>query len=525
MRLPKWLRSVPAVAGSLRASSTNPDNPAEANQWRKLGRASSRNLTGFQHADMVRQCVKSAQVDPLARAHVRLLRSIIVGAEELGIEVRCKDETARARLQELMDLGWNHPVNDLRSTLGELVDGLTTTGSLALCLSTDDKGEGGTGSMLTAIGYIDPESFVDPGVLADPGNPRDPIAVLRAAWLASGPASVIAHPIVRNDDTVHPMFRGADGGPMKPGTMLTIPRRDTFGGPLQVAVDEPVAYLGINKVAPSQTLGISDLYACLDLMGLLDELVFSAVERSINIGAYSLQVKFPKGTGAKEIEDRMATIRADLESGKGRAVGTTDDVTIQAVFAALQSGEWATLEKMARTTALIGLGPWPVHIFSDGGQTNVATAAEQGSPVANFLLDRQNVFRKFMVKVAMYMLRRYPEARRLLEANPDANLHLALPVIIAKDSTRESNVLAVETSTLVLAVENGLIEREAAQREFRDVANRYGLHFKPEDSPDADDFEEKRAAGIDLPVTKIPATPPNENEGGTPPSDRGGSAD
>jgi hypothetical protein len=252
-------------------------------------------------------------------------------------------------------------------------------------------------------------------------------------------------------------------------------------------------------------------------MGLLDELVVGAVERSINIGAYSLHVKFPKGTSNDEITTRMNAIRADLESGKGRAVGTTDDVTIQAVFAQLQAGEWATLEKVARVNALIGLGPWPIHIFSDGGSTNVATAAEQGSPVANFLLDRQNKFRKFFLRIALYMLRRYPEARRLIDANQDASLHLTLPVIVAKDTTRESNVWTVETNTLGLAVASGFVKRDAAAREWRMASDQYGLHFKPEDTPTDEEFKAEAAVGIQAPSFKpTPEPPPTKLNDGTP---------
>lgn len=501
-----FTRTKPVTSGSLRASSTNPDSVEQQNQWRRLGASSSRNLAGYQHINMVRQCVKSATVDPIARAHVRLVRAITVGAQELGIEVRCQDVEARKTLQDRVDTGWNHPANDLGASLGELMDGLTTTGSLALTLTTDADADG-KGSMLTTIGYLDPESFADPGVLCDPGNARDPIAVLRGGFFASQ-GDIIAHPIIRNDDTVHVVFRDpASGRPLPLGATVEIPRRTTFGGPLRVVVGEPCMYLGINRVAPNQTLGISDLYTSLDLMGLLDELAFKSVERSVNLGAYSLHVKFPRGTDPKDVEARMNTIRADLESGMGRAVGTTDDVVITTIAAQLQAGEWATLEKMARTIALIGLGPWPAHMFSDGGATNVATAAEQGSPVANFLLDRQNAFSKFIIRIATYMLRRYPEARRLLDANPDAHLHISLPVIVAKDTTRESNVLQVETAVLIQAVENGLLKREAAQREARDLMNRYGMRITPEDVPDVATWEANRAAGIDLPITRVPPLP------------------
>jgi hypothetical protein len=447
---------------------------------------------------MVEECSHAAQVDGMARAHVRLVTAITVGAQEIDPEIECKDESARDRLDELLDTFWEDPVNDLATSLGEFMNGLTTTGSLCLTLHT------GFGSRLTRIGYLDPASFASPGVLTDPANVRQPIAVLRGSWTSS--ADVVAHPIVQTDGSVHEMFAGK-----KEGAKVTIERSGDFGGNIAVHVGAPCIYLGINRVSPSQSVGISDLYPALDLMNLLDELVFGAVERSINLGAYSLHVKFPKGTPAQEIEARMNTIRGDLESGRGRAVGTTDDVSIDAVAAALQAGEWATLEKVARTNSLIALGPWPIHIFSEGAGTNVTVAAEQGSPVANFLLERQNSFRKFMVRLCMYALQQYPEARALIESN-EVEIRFPLPVIVAKNTTRESNVLSVEANILATAEDRGWIKLEAAQREFADAAKRYGFEIGTGDIPDPAEVEEKRAMqALTLAPMKPDETPDPED--------------
>lgn len=515
MKLPDWLpfgSNKPAVSGRISASSSNPDNPAERSSWRRFGAASARNLPAHDHRMMVEQCDRSAKVDGMSRAHMRLVRSITVGAQEVGPEVRCKDVAARDALQRFADLVWNLPGNDFACSLGDFMDGLCASGTVALTVRTD-RDAAGVGSQLTSFGAIDPAVIVD--LVIDPGNAREPLAVLRQSFDTS--ATLAANPCIRSDGSVHPMFRGADGNPLPVGTSKVIPRNKQLGGDVQCVIAEPCMLVGVNRTGPTMTLGTSDLMPSLDLQGLIDDLVFGATERTVNFGAYSIVVKFPKGTSKADIDEKMKLIQADLESGRGRAVGVTEDISIEAVSAQLNAGEIATVEKFARTHALIALGPWGTYLFSDGGATNVATAAEQGSPVANFLLERQNILRRYVVRCMRYALEQIPEARRLLAANEDAHIHLSLPVIVAKDTTRESNVLMVETNVLTTAMDANLVKLEAAQREFRDGANRYGLHFKPEDSPTEEEIAKKReeqANALQMPALSLPP------DGPTPPASK-----
>lgn len=472
--VPKWLRSTsPAVA--VRAADHTADTPENAPYWRRLGEHSSRNLAAVDHGEMVKACVKAAQADGMGRSHVRLVRSITVGAMEIDAQVECKDQTAQKRLADQLKVFWKDPFNRLDVNLGQFMAGLTTTGSLCLTLHT------GAGSKLTRIGYIDPSTFVAPGVVTDPANVLRRMCVLRAA--PGAVRTTIAHPIVQPDYLLPIEFAAlAEGSAMK----LTVGDQQ-----MDVIVGAPCVYAGINITAPNQSVGISDLYPGLDVMCATNELVFGAMERSINLGAYSLHVKFPKGTSAKEITDRMAAIKQDLEAGSGRAVGTTEDIAIAPISAVLQAGEWATMEKMGRTSSLIALGPWPVHIFSEGAGTNVTAAAEQGSPVANFLLERQNDLRRLILFVCEYALRKYPEMKALMEANPDARVVLPLPTIVAKNTTRESNVLAVELTTLRTLYDSGAITLEAFRRESIDAAARYGFSLTPQDMPSEAEAKEK----------------------------------
>lgn len=487
------------MARRVNANNHSADLPENAPYFRRLGQGKSRNLAEVDHRRMVDESTKAAQLDGIAKAHVRLTVAITVGAQEVGPEVQCENQEARKRLQGLLDLVWNDPVNRMGSRLPDLMAGLTTTGSLALTVHTAPE------SRITRIGYLDPAEFVAPGMYVDPGNCFDPICLLRTDPLRDG--AIVAHPVLRADSSLHPLMEQR-----VEGDVVTLPALKTMAGPLKVVIGAPCRYLGINIVAPNQTLGISDLYASLDIMAMCDELVFKSADRSLNIGTYSTHVKFPEGTTAEQIATGMAAIRADVESGNGRAVGTTKNVEIGVISANLQSGEWSAMEKMTRTTALTGLGPWPVHMFSEGAATNVTTAAEQGSPVANFLLGRQNPFRQMLQELCLHMVRQFPEARGLLDANPDVRVHLPLPVIIAKDSTREANVLAVETNALTAARDAGFITTAAAQREWRDGATRYGMHFSLEDSPDPEDVDEERSQMLTLPPLQLDTKSDRESD-------------
>lgn len=501
LRAPLRLPSV-TVGSRVRAAETanSADTPENAKYWRRLGERSSRNLREIDHQKMVGECTHSAQVDGMGRSHVRLVRSITVGAMEIDAQTECKDEAAREKIAEQLRVFWRDPMNAMPRRLGDFMAGLTSTGSLCLTLHT------GVVSKLTRIGYVDPAAFVAPGVVTDPGNVLAPLCVLRKA--SGSVAAVVAHPIVREDLTIAEEFVG-----MAPGTAVKIPVGERT---VDATLGVPCVYAGVNIVAPNQSVGISDLYPALDLMHLLDELVFRSVERSINLGAYSLHVKFPKGTSADDITKRMDAIRADLESGDGRSVGTTDDVSIAAVAAALQAGEWATLEKMARTNALISLGPWPVHIFSEGAGTNVTAAAEQGSPVANFLLERQNDLRRAILLLTTYALRQYPEVAKLLDKHKDARVVLPLPTIVAKNTTRESNVLMVELTALRRLYDDGVITLEGFRREALDASARYGFSLTQADLEDMT----KARARIEMQSLSVAPLQPDDDPDADP---RGGS--
>lgn len=466
------------------------DTPENAAYWRRIGSGSARmrNLAEIDHRRMVAESVRAAQRDPMAKAHLRLVTSITVGAMEAGPEVRGGTPESRKELQRHLDSVWNEARNEWPSRLPSLMTGLCSTGSLALTIHQ------GGGSARTLVGYLDPEEFVSPGIIVDPDNVFDRIALLREG----DDVVPFAHPVLRPDGTKHSIFDRA-----VPGDTVSLPRRRSKGGPIKAIVAADVVYAGCNFAAPNQTVGISDLFAAVDVMALTDELVFSGANRSINLGAYSLHVTFPRGTLKDAIDKAMAAIRADLESGQGRAIGTTEDIGIKAVFPSLQSGEWQTMEEMVRKSALIGLGPWPIHMFSDGGATNQAAAAEQGSPVANFLLTRQNEFRRAIEQVLMCALRGIPEARKILDSDPALCILLPLPVIVAKDTTRESNVLSVEMSAISHAREAGFVTTSAAQRLARDSFTRYGLPVREEDAPDADEVDAERSVTFALPPLRV----------------------
>jgi len=492
-------RITAGVARIVRGSSSDPDNRDEAYQWRKIGAAKAKNLAAYDHLRMVQECTQSAVKDGFGKAHVRLVTAITVGAGEMFPSVRCEDEAAREKAQKLLLETWNDPVNTLSTALPEFMRGLCTTGSLCLTVHTGDT------SKRTRVGYVDPASFVEPFVLTDPGNVREPIAVLRGNWNAM--SDMVAHPVLGIDGLCHQLMTGAAegrGAPIAVGSKVTLPKgAGATDGQMTVTVGAPCFYLGVNRVAPNQTCGVSDLYASLDLIGQIENLIYGAAGRSLNLAAFSLHADFKEGTSQDKMNEILSGIKADVESGDGRVFGT-QGVEVKAIAAALQAGEWATLEKMLRVAVLIGLGPWPVHAFSEAGGTNVTAAAEQGAAITNVLLDRQNEFRRFLLSLCWYMLRQYPEFAAIEAANPDLAIELPLPVIVAKDTTRESNVLAAETNLLLAAVSGGLIELPAAQRNFREQANRYGLEVLPEDAPDAEEFQEKqqlsaRAFDLDMP--------------------------
>lgn len=484
-------KTVPVVASARVAAALTPnsaDIPENAHLWRRVGRAHDRNLQGYDHARMVEACTHAAKLNPLAKAHTRLVSSITVGANEIDPQVEgVEDDAKRKQIEDMVREFWHSPVNDFSAQLPDMMDSLTTTGSLILVAFTG-RDAMGLGSGRTSIGQIDPADLIMPGVVCNPENAREPIAVLRRG---ANPEDCYAHPILRADDTVHEALRGAT-------FTMTTRAAGVSSVTKTYKVEAPCWYLGINRTSIGQTVGISDLYATTDMSGLHDALVFGSAERSVNFGAFAWHADFPEGTEASVVRDQVKELARDLEDGSGRLVGTSG-VTIQALAAALQATDYAAVEQMIRKMVAIGLGPWPLHMLSDGTTTNVATAAEQGSPVANFLLSRQNAFRRLLVRMVTYAVRQRTGGRKLLEET-GARIHIPLPVIVAKDTTRESNTLSTETAILSAGVSSDFITRDAAARNWRDQANRYGFHVKPEDTPTDEEIADRAPAFTGLPM-------------------------
>lgn len=253
---------------------------------------------------------------------------------------------------------------------------------------------------------------------------------------------------------------------------------------------------------PLSTRGLSVLYPMADFIDLLDQLLFSEVERWLLLKAFVWDVTV---TGDERAVGEVARINR-TPPPPGSVNVHNDKIAWEAKSPALDSADSVTGIRFLRNHVL-GAGGIPEMWYAEGGDVNRAVGAVMAEVPRKRLTALQNEWRHIMqdimqaqidAAVATGMIpARVP--REDSEGNPTDDLidaraavHVHLPDLSGDDSQQVATTLQALTSTLVLAENQSYVTKDTARQTFLSLLTQFGVDFDPEQ--EARRIEEELAA-------------------------------
>ena len=374
--------------------------------------------------------------NPMARRLINLTTEFVLGA---GLSFVANDPTVSAWLERF----WRDPVNAMDLTLAEYVRELALFGEQCYtAVRNPVSGE-------VRLGYVDPFEIdeVVHGTFAA-GELAVPIeVVLKKNVLSDAPARRLKI-IRRDEDPSSPTFGHLTG--------------DCF-------------FFAINK-ARRATRGRSDIFALADWLDAYEQMLFDQVDRSQLLNVFVWDVLL-KGKTQEEIDEwlktqgrppRRASLRAHNENVEWRAVAPS------------LGGQDMTDSARLFKNHILGSAGFPEHWFAEGGETNLATAVEMGTPTFKMLSERQRYVVHILRSLLDYVIDSAVVAGSLPE-DGNRRYDLVLPDLSVRDTSRIAAALAQAVAAITTAESAGWVRKQTAARIFAALAGQLGVVVNPEE--------------------------------------------
>lgn len=521
--MPGWLQSlrrrvVEAMGGSLMGDSGTARN--EDRGWSPItARAKNklRDLDIISHMDMVKVALYLYAGNALARWLVTMPVSLTVG-QELGYSIAVNSGRAQMEpeaaiklttdIREVLDKFWYHPAHDLAQKAPEYARTYLVTGHLILPVSFVNKVDG-----IPHLDIIDAQQIkeVDPleGSSMVPGAVR---------------------------------FMRADQGGVTKEERLEIIQQSVDGALLPEVRDTEKAVGAClyfrNNLLLNSMRGVSYLMDVADWLDALDQFTWITLDRAKLRNAIVWHLKL-KGMTAPQIETEVNRV-AGLIGKPGTVYGSNENAELEAKVADIGAAESTELGRMI-LTHILGSKGFPESWYSQGGNSNRATAAEQTDVAYKAILALQNTFRG-MFRTMLWMAydsaqdaqpKRFPKRSE----SPWLTLEPDMPVIAERDMSRLASATSQLASAFGTAVEDKLISRRTARTQFLAVVGKTTggaiaideeeAQIAAEEEEDATSAAERAANDAKAGFDKALADPPEENATKTDPAavaDGGGAA-
>lgn len=448
------------------------DGIDEDGLWRSITGERSSNLPEFQQARSITIAKYLFRSNPTGNRLLEMLTDFVLG-EGVSLSFRNSD------VEKVVMRHWDDPYNDWDLAMADYFQNYLLFGELLMPLFPNAQ----NGHM--RIGLQLAENIE--GVQSDPENWRIPQQVTMKKRL------------------------GEDEG----RRYRVVNVRETRDELKTVAeAHEPALFF--TRGNPFGNRGISILYAIADLLDLLEQFMFSEVERSFLLKAFAFVVT---ETGSTKAEIDAAIKRGDYAPPKP---GT--------VLVANEKRKWEVLNPQLNTydawngmrslrnhlTGSVGI---PEHWFSEGGDVNRATASEMAAPPLKRLTRLQNDWKAVLNAVIRaqidYAILKgsLTEEVAIEKDGKDTDVMipayeaytLSMPDLSPTDNAAVVDTLATLTSTLGLAETEGYLSKRTARTIFLTLVQQIGVDIDIADEEqaieqEATDEEEEP----DVPQSKTP---------------------
>ena len=338
---------------------------ADDGKYRRLTNSASRDLAPMQYSKVVESAYYLYLRNPMASRMIEIMRDFCIG-NELKVTVKIMKEyrngeavdTERGEGQQIWDRFACDPYNRFDTEFDQFVLDLLLSGELLMPVTVNEV------NGFVRYGYCD-SKLITGLKLEKSGRDVDTVEVAIDDSIAKKTYKCIRYDVEGNSETE--------------GKLVG----DAF-------------YFRINHVG-SQNRGHSELIQSLDWIDGLDQFLFNSLEGSAlrNAFFYDMLVQ-----GASE-DDLRKLDTTPPKSGTVKA--HNEKVTWEAVSPDLKANDTSETARLFKNFILAGKG-YPEHWFSDGGNTNLATAENMNIPTMRMLKKKQDVIMNIIKQMADFVL-------------------------------------------------------------------------------------------------------------------------
>ncbi|MFI5144150.1 MAG: hypothetical protein ACHQJ4_01015 [Ignavibacteria bacterium] len=237
-------------------------------------------------------------------------------------------------------------------------------------------------------------------------------------------------------------------------------------------LDGDCFYFAINNVS-NQPEGVSDLLGSADWLDMLDRLLYNTLQFVNALSKYFQDVEL---TGADEKRIEQWKQKNPVSQNLSRFVHN-EKVKYSILTPNINNADPSEIVRLYKNIVLGSQG-FPEHWFADGGNTNLATAVEQGTPVMRQLKNRQQYIIYILQTMLRFALHKAYGRREGFTLTKDElnkiNINIIAPEFERKDFNKIGDGMKKIGDLLEQAERQNWLTKESSGKIFRSVLDMIG---------------------------------------------------
>ncbi len=244
-------------------------------------------------------------------------------------------------------------------------------------------------------------------------------------------------------------------------------------------LDGECFYFAINNVS-NQPEGVSDLLGSADWLDMLDQMLFNTLQFVNALSKYFQDVEL-QGADEKRIEEWKK--KNPVSQNLARFVHN-DKVKFTVLTPNINNADPSEIVRLYKNIVLGSQG-YPEHWFADGGNTNLATAVEQGTPIMRQLKNRQQYIIYILQTILRFALHKAYGKREGFTLTKEELDRIVINIIAPEFERRDFNKIGEGLNKigelLSQAEENKWLSKETSGRIFRSIVDIIGYDITEDD--------------------------------------------
>ena len=267
-----------------------------------------------------------------------------------------------------------------------------------------------------------------------------------------------------------------------PNGMVLVSRFRMHEGTAQIEQDvfDGIAhYWYVNKTRGA-TRGKGMQTPSMDQLDQHDETLYNFAERVKLMQHFLYHVTLPSAQTKEDIDKGLAAIGMKVAPEAGTSIGTSKDVTIEAISPQLRSGPVVDIERTLRSN-IAGQQGIPEGFTGPGGDTNLATLKAQGSvPFRRFKRIQKRVvsFIRQLVDFQQTMWKKHGS----LAQDYEGEYEVVVSSLDDKDRAAATTALTQLVAAGTLMIDNDILEVDAVRKMVVKAIREQGFDLSERDA-------------------------------------------